>query len=103
LPHEFFPQPGDLFWTPADWAWIRGLIDVLLPAWHHGVPVLAHRMRKFDAEEGFRLMARHGVRNVFMPPTALKLMRQAGGAPDPDCRLRTLASGGETLGEGLLD
>jgi acetyl-CoA synthetase len=40
-PHEFFPQPGDLFWTPADWAWIGGLIDVLLPAWHHGVPVLA--------------------------------------------------------------
>jgi acetyl-CoA synthetase len=103
LPHEFFPQPGDLFWTPADWAWIGGLIDVLLPAWYHGVPVLAHRMRKFDAEAAFRLMARHGVRNVFMPPTALKLMRQAGGAPGPDCRLRTLASGGETLGEGLLD
>ena len=71
-----FPQPGDLFWTPADWAWIGGLIDVLLPAWHHGVPVLAHRMRKFEPEEAFRLMARHGVRNVFMPPTALKLMRQ---------------------------
>jgi acetyl-CoA synthetase len=103
LPHEFFPQPGDLFWTPADWAWIGGLIDVLLPAWHHGVPVLAHRMRKFEPEEAFGLMARHGVRNVFMPPTALKLMRQASGAPGPDCRLRTLASGGETLGEGLLD
>jgi acetyl-CoA synthetase len=102
-PHEFFPQPGDLFWTPADWAWIGGLIDVLLPAWHHGVPVLAHRMRRFEPEAAFRLMARHGVRNVFMPPTALKLMREAGGTPGADCRLRTLASGGETLGEGLLD
>jgi acetyl-CoA synthetase len=103
-PHEFFPQPGDLFWTPADWAWIGGLIDVLLPAWHHGVPVLAHRMRKFDPEEAYRLIARHGVRNVFMPPTALKLMREAGGAArGRGCRLRTLASGGETLGEGLLD
>jgi acetyl-CoA synthetase len=103
-PHEFFPQPGDLFWTPADWAWIGGLIDVLLPAWHHGVPVLAHRMRKFEPEQAFRLMARHGVRNVFMPPTALKLMREVGGAPGRHrCRLRTLASGGETLGEALLD
>jgi acetyl-CoA synthetase len=103
-PHQFFPQPGDLFWTPADWAWIGGLIDVLLPAWHHGVPVLAHRMRKFEPEQTLRLMARHGVRNVFMPPTALKLMREAGGAPgDHGCRLRTLASGGETLGEALLD
>src|SRR6476660_5956913 len=50
MPHDFFPQPGDLFWTPADWAWIGGLIDVLLPAWHHGVPVVAHRARKFDPD-----------------------------------------------------
>src|SRR6266568_4035285 len=76
MPHELFPQAGDLFWTPADWAWIGGLFDVLLPAWHHGVPVLAYRARKFDPEEAFALMARHGVRNVFLPPTALKMMRQ---------------------------
>src|SRR5262245_22696282 len=48
LPHDFFPQPGDCFWTPADWAWIGGLLDVLLPSWFHGVPVVAHRMTKFD-------------------------------------------------------
>ncbi len=104
MPHEFFPQPGDLFWTPADWAWIGGLFDVLLPAWHHGVPVLAYRFRKFDPEEAFALLARHGVRNVFLPPTALKLMRQA---PNPRQRfpfaLRTVGSGGETLGGELLD
>jgi acetyl-CoA synthetase len=80
MPHQFFPQPGDLFWTPADWAWIGGLFDVLMPAWHHGVPVLAYRARKFDPEEAFDLMARYGVRNAFMPPTALKLMRQLGEA-----------------------
>ncbi len=28
FPHNFFPQKNDLFWTPADWAWIGGLIDV---------------------------------------------------------------------------
>ena len=104
MPHEFFPQPGDLFWTPADWAWIGGIFDVLLPAWHHGVPVLAYRARKFDPEEAFDLMARHGVRNTFMPPTALKLMRQVGnGGPRPRLDLRTVASGGETLGDELLD
>ena len=58
LPHDFLPQPGDLFWTPADWAWIGGLIDVLLPAWFCGLPVLAHRARKFDPEQAFHLMAR---------------------------------------------
>jgi acetyl-CoA synthetase len=102
LPHEFFPQPGDLFWTPADWAWIGGLFDVLMPAWHHGVPVLAHRFRKFDPHEAVALMARHGVRNVFLPPTAIKLMRRAGVTGE-GLNLRTVASGGETLGGELLE
>ncbi|MEE8499711.1 MAG: AMP-binding protein, partial [Kiloniellales bacterium] len=104
LPHEFFPQDGDLFWTPADWAWIGGLIDVLLPAWHHGVPVLAHRMAKFDPEEAFRLMADFGVRNAFMPPTALKIMRAVAKPRERwSYALRSIGSGGETLGEELLD
>lgn len=103
LPHELFPQPGDRFWTPADWAWIGGLLDVLLPAWHHGVPVVAHRAAKFDPQAALALMARHGVRNVFMPPTALKLIREAGVTAPPALPLRTIASGGETLGAELLD
>jgi len=103
LPHRMFPKPGDLFWTPADWAWIGGLIDVLLPSLYHGVPVLAHRAAKFDPEAALALMARHRVRNVFLPPTALKMLRQV---PDPrrfGAEPRSVGSGGETLGEGLLD
>ncbi|MSP87763.1 MAG: AMP-dependent synthetase [Alphaproteobacteria bacterium] len=104
FPQEFFPQSGDLFWTPADWAWIGGLIDVLLPSWHHGVPVLAHRARKFDPDHAFHLMAKHGVRNAFLPPTALKLMRQVD---DPVARhrfkLRSIGSGGESLGAELIE
>ncbi len=103
FPHNFFPQPADLFWTPADWAWIGGLIDVLFPSWHHGIPVLAHRAKKFDPEQAFHLIAKYRVRNAFMPPTALKLMRQV---KDPrsrySYRMRSIGSGGETLGEGLL-
>lgn len=102
LSNGFFPQPGDLFWTPADWAWIGGLFDVLMPAWHHGVPVLAHRARKFDAGAALDLMARHGVSNTFLPPTALKLIRQSG-LSHPGLTLRSIASGGETLGASLLE
>ena len=44
-------------WTPADWAWIGGLMNALMSAWYHGVPVLAHRARKFDPEQlGFQLI-----------------------------------------------
>ena len=103
LPHDFPPQRGDLFWTPADWAWIGGLYDVLFPAWFWGLPVVAHRARKFDPERALDLMARHGIRNVFLPPTALKLLRQSGAHAPSDLRLRTVGSGGETLGAELLD
>ena len=104
FPQEFFPAPGDRFWTPADWAWIGGLLDVLLPSLHHGVPVVAHRFAKFDPDAAFDLIARHRVRNAFLPPTALKLMRQV---PEPRARhapaMRSICSGGETLGGELLD
>lgn len=101
--HEFLPQPGDLFWTPADWAWIGGLLDVLLPAWFHGLPVLACRKRKFDPEFAYHLIGEHSVRNLFLPPTALKLMRQV---PEPRARwsydIRSIFTGGEAMGEELL-
>lgn len=102
-PHNLFPQPGDRMWTPADWAWIGGLLDVLLPALHHGVPVVVKRFAKFTPEEAFALIARHGVRNLFLPPTALKVMRTV---PAPRARWslseRSIGSGGETLGADLI-
>ena len=96
LSHDFYPQPGDRIWSPADWAWIGGLYDVLMPGLAHGTPVVAFRAQRFDPEQAFDLIARTGVRNVFMPATALRLMRRADG---PSGSLRTLASGGETVGE----
>ena len=102
--HEFFPRPGDVIWTPADWAWIGGLLDVLLPALFHGVPVVARRFDKFSAREAFALMARHRVTSAFLPPTALKMMRAAfPQAPPQALCLRTVGSGGEQLGAELID
>lgn len=100
--HGFFPKPGDVYWTPADWAWIGGLFDALFPAWYHGVPVVGYRAKKFEPEAAMQLMADHGVRNVFLPPTALKLMRQAN-VSHPGVRLRSILTGGESLGAELLD
>jgi acetyl-CoA synthetase len=104
MPHDFFPQPGDRFWTPADWAWAGGLLDCLLPSLHHGVPVVARRFDKFDPEEALRLMAHLGVRNAFIPPTALRLLRSSMGShAREDLRLRTIGSGGEALGAETLE
>jgi acetyl-CoA synthetase len=100
--HDFLPKPDDVMWTPADWAWIGGLFDALFPAWYHGVPVVGHRARKFEPQAAMQLMADHRVRNVFLPPTALKLMRQAE-VKHPDVKLRSMLTGGESLGAELLD
>ena len=97
FPHEFLPQPGDRFWTPADWAWAGGLLNVLLPALHYGVPVVAQKFEKFDPEEAYALMARMNVRNAFVPPTALRMLRSAP-PPQAGIRLRSVGSGGEALG-----
>ena len=102
MAHDFLPKPGDLMWTPADWAWIGGLINALLAAWYHCVPVVGHRARKFEPQAAMAVMADYGIRNVFLPPTALKLMRQAGVTHE-GVRLRSIFTGGESLGGELLD
>jgi acetyl-CoA synthetase len=102
MTHDFMPKPGDLMWTPADWAWIGGLINALFCFWYHGVPLVGHRARKFEPDAAMAMMADHGIRNVFLPPTALKLMRQAG-VKHSGVRLRSIFTGGESLGGELLD
>ena len=102
--HEFMPQPGDKFWTPADWAWAGGLLNVLLPGLLLGVPVVSSRAQKFDPELAYRIMAEMDVRNAFIPPTALRIMRTVS---DPLSRhrlnLRTVGSGGEALGRETFE
>lgn len=103
MSHDFLPQDGDCIWTPADWAWIGGLLDVLMPALHHGVPVVACRFEKFTAQAAFSLMDKYQVRNAFLPPTALKMMRIAPESDDWRLKLRSVASGGEPLGKEMQD
>ncbi|TRW98232.1 AMP-binding protein [Paracoccus sp. M683] len=100
MSHDRLGQPGDCLWTPADWAWIGGLFDVAMPALALGVPVVAARMPKFDPAAVDALIQGCGVRNVFFPPTALKLLKAADVAIPG---LRSVASGGETLGAEMLD
>ncbi|MBK4215840.1 AMP-binding protein [Paracoccus caeni] len=100
MSHDLLGQPGDCIWSPADWAWIGGLFDVLMPGLALGVPVVAVRMPKFEPAAVLPLVADCGIRNIFFPPTALKMLKAE------DIRipgLRSVASAGETLGAELLD
>ncbi len=103
MSQNFFPQAGDVFWTPADWAWTGGLWDALLPALNYAMPVVAFEGGGFDPERVCRLMADYEVTNAFIPPTALKMLR---ALPDlksaHDLHLRAIMSAGEQVGEEMI-
>ncbi|MFD2738581.1 AMP-binding protein [Sulfitobacter aestuarii] len=100
ISHDHLGQAGDCLWTPADWAWIGGLFDVLMPGLALGVPVVAARMAKFSPEGCARVISEGDVRNVFFPPTALRMLRAADVSLPG---LRSVASGGEPLGAEMLN
>lgn len=100
ISHDRLGQPGDAIWTPADWAWIGGLFDVLMPGLALGVPVVAARLPKFTPDAALDIIRRGTVRNIFFPPTALKMLKAAEMSVPG---LRSVASGGEPLGTEMLD
>ncbi|MBX3574524.1 MAG: AMP-binding protein [Mesorhizobium sp.] len=99
MAYEFLPQDGDLMWTPADWAWAGGLLNALLSSLYLGIPVVCARFEKFDPEAALLLVERMKVRNAFIPPTALRMLKSV---PDVPARfshvLRSVGSAGESLG-----
>jgi acetyl-CoA synthetase len=102
--HDGYPREGDLFWSPADWAWTGGLMDALLPALYFGQPIVGYRGR-FDPERALALIAKYGIRNTFLFPTALKMMMKAFPRPRErfDLRLRSIMSAGEAVGSTVFD
>jgi acetyl-CoA synthetase len=93
-----------IFWSPADWAWVGGLLDLLLIAWRFGRTVVTSEHR-FDAEWAFKFMERHGVTHSFMTPTALKRLAQVRDvrARWPELKCRIVCTGGESLPGAVLD
>ena len=90
-------RPNGVFWTPADWAWVGGWLDTVLPAWQHGHTVVASQHR-FDEEWAFDFMARHGVTHSFMTPTALKRLAQVRAPRERwELSTRVICTGGESL------
>ena len=57
MPHEFMPRPGDLAWTPADWAWAGGSAQhAAAGAAFRCSPWSRGRVTRFEPEEAYRLM-----------------------------------------------
>ncbi|KIL97201.1 Acetyl-coenzyme A synthetase [Paramagnetospirillum magnetotacticum MS-1] len=95
----FFPQFGDVVWTSGDWMGAEALFRAVLPAWHHGVPVVA-RPGPFDPSEALDLMSRHGVRAAYVPGHHLGALAEAA-ATRPHAMPRAISTGPEPLDEAL--
>jgi acetyl-CoA synthetase len=92
------------FWTPADWAWIGALGDLVYPAWHYGRPVVGYPMGSFDADTAFDLMDEFDVTDAFLPPTAIRMLMSVEDPTDRyDLALKAICSGGEPLTPEILD
>ena len=96
--HGGLPRPGDRFWTPSDWAWAGGLLNVLLSALTLGIPVVGGDIGRFEPRRALDLMRAEDVRNLFLPPTALRMLRDAPREAFAGLKVRSIASGGESLG-----
>jgi acetyl-CoA synthetase len=105
LAHNLFGQDADVLWSPADWAWGGGLIDCLFASWQAGRPIVAWRPRGFDPDAVIDLIECCAVTNTFLPPTALKRLRDASGLQERARRLplRSIMTGGERCGEELIE
>lgn len=102
--HEDLPQENDRLWTPADWAWAGGLLNVLLPGLHFGVGVVSSVAEKFDPEAAFQILQDMRIRNTFIPPTALRILKTVNNpAAKYNLNLRTIGSGGEALGQETFE
>lgn len=92
-----------VFWSPSDWAWVGGLLDMLFPAWMAGRPV-ATSMERFSAPYAYDFMSRHKVTHTFLAPTAIKRLAQVTNPRDDyDLALRVICTGGEALASETLN
>jgi len=88
---SLFPQFGDIAWTPADWMSAEALFRLVLPAWHHGVAVVASP-GPFDPGQALDRIGRLGVRAIYLPSETVPPLIEAS-AGRTFARPRALASG----------
>ncbi len=101
LSFPWYEEVDPVFYTPADWAWVGGLYDVLLPAWHYGVPAVGYKSEGFDAEATYRLIEEYGVTYPLLTPTMLKMMAQVDSSRYDLEHVVTIATGGEPVPKEL--
>src|SRR5690606_36395688 len=98
---DWFPQPRDVFWTPADWSWGSSLVGALLPTLYFGRPIVA-TARRFSPEHAFDVLQRYQITNTFLSTSMLAHMMKSGLAPRPEhLVLRSIMATGIPVGQAV--
>lgn len=96
-------RDDDVLWTPAEWAWIASLFANVVPTLYYGNTVVAYNGGEFDPATGFEIIDRYEVTQFFAPPTALRMMSQVDASGYSVESVRCIGSGGESVGQSLID
>ncbi|MFB6284755.1 MAG: AMP-binding protein [Halobacteria archaeon] len=75
---QSFPDRGNRFYSPVEWAWIGGLLDSVLAPLLLGLTLVVKRRGKFDPVDTLSFLENQRVTNGFLPPTALRSIKETG-------------------------
>ena len=96
-------RDDDVGWSPTEWTWVATTFVRLFSALYYGVTTLAYDRGKFDPEEVFEVVEKHGVTLLGSAPTALRMMSEVDTAPYDLSSVRVVGGGGEAFGEDLRE
>jgi acetyl-CoA synthetase len=100
---EMAPKEDDVFSQLADWGWIAGILDVVVPSLYFGKPMVAYnRGGRLDPKRVMEVLENTKATCFFAPPTALNIIMKSVNPKEYDLKLRAVASGGSVVTFDLI-
>ncbi|BDB98381.1 AMP-binding protein [Saccharolobus caldissimus] len=100
---EMAPREDDVFSQLADWGWIAGILDVVVPSLYFGKPMVAYnRGGRLDPKRVMEVLEDTKATCFFAPPTALNIIMKSVNPKEYDLKLRAIASGGSVVTFDLI-
>ncbi|MGE4369202.1 MAG: AMP-binding protein [Burkholderiaceae bacterium] len=87
---NWFPRPGDVFWTPLDWRLSSGLLCGLLPTLYFGKAIVS-TLEPLSPHSALDLLMRYRVTNALLTPSILDRLLQVCQETPVNTALRAVA------------
>ncbi|NHN49349.1 AMP-binding protein [Halostella sp. JP-L12] len=103
--HDLVIDETEVYRAVSELSWVQSLFDVVLPGLFYGIPVVLHDRNGFTPEQEFALIDEYDITVQWVPPTALRLMREEEELAEQFdlSSVRVIGSGGTALSDSLVD